>query len=198
MGMRSDCCKRRRDLSDPVVAFGVNGVEYFAHAWEFGFRKAKEILLRRENLAGEARSCGMVNHVVPRMIIGFHRFPRTEYIQATQHGTEIGQTGVNQSQDAQGFWSALQSAMSLQQLGHANNEIVHGIAVDPSGASIIKKRRKVNRDLLTPGKVRFPFSRKALNLSEIFAGKDRLENHKMIDCRIVDSSSPMRIIRLVV
>jgi hypothetical protein len=30
----------------------------------------------------------------------------------------------------------------LQQLGHANNEIVHGIAVDPSGASIIKKEAK--------------------------------------------------------
>ena len=31
-------------FSDPVVAFGVNGVEYFAHPWEFGPRKAKELL----------------------------------------------------------------------------------------------------------------------------------------------------------
>ena len=31
-------------FSDPVVAFGVNGVEYFAHPWEFGARKAKELL----------------------------------------------------------------------------------------------------------------------------------------------------------
>ena len=27
-------------FSDPVVAFGVNGVEYFAHAFEFGQRQA--------------------------------------------------------------------------------------------------------------------------------------------------------------
>jgi enoyl-CoA hydratase len=31
-------------FQDPVVAFGVNGVEYFGHPWEFGIRKAKEML----------------------------------------------------------------------------------------------------------------------------------------------------------
>ena len=31
-------------FSDPVVGFGVNGVEYFAHPWEWGARKAKELL----------------------------------------------------------------------------------------------------------------------------------------------------------
>ncbi len=31
-------------FSDPVVVFGVNGVEYFAHPWEVGPRKAKEML----------------------------------------------------------------------------------------------------------------------------------------------------------
>jgi enoyl-CoA hydratase len=31
-------------FSDPVVAFGVNGHEFFTHAWELGARKAKELL----------------------------------------------------------------------------------------------------------------------------------------------------------
>ncbi|TDJ40226.1 MAG: hypothetical protein E2O54_08585 [Gammaproteobacteria bacterium] len=31
-------------FSDPVVAFGVNGHEYFVHAWEVGHRKAKDML----------------------------------------------------------------------------------------------------------------------------------------------------------
>ena len=31
-------------FSDPVVAFGVNGVEYFAHAFEMSPRRAKELL----------------------------------------------------------------------------------------------------------------------------------------------------------
>ena len=54
-------------FSDPVVAFGVSGVEYFGHPWEFGARKAKEMLFTGGVMsAQEARSLGMVNHVVPR------------------------------------------------------------------------------------------------------------------------------------
>ena len=54
-------------FSDPVVAFGVNGVEYFGHPWEFGTRKAKEMLFTGGIMSSqEAKSLGMVNHVVPR------------------------------------------------------------------------------------------------------------------------------------
>ena len=131
-------------FSDPVVAFGVNGVEYFAHAWEFGFRKAKEILFTGGSIsAREALSCGMVNHVVPKNDLSIFTDSLAQKIsKRPSMGLRLAKQSVNQSQDAQGFWSALQSAMSLQQLGHANNEIVHGIAVDPSGASIIKKEAK--------------------------------------------------------
>jgi enoyl-CoA hydratase len=48
-------------------------------------------------------------------------------------------------QDSQGLWTALQSAMSLQQLGHANNQQVHGMAVDPKGAEIIKNQAKKSK-----------------------------------------------------
>ena len=52
---------------DPTVSFGVDGVEYFAHPWELGPRKAKEFLFTSDWLsASEARSIGMVNQVVPR------------------------------------------------------------------------------------------------------------------------------------
>src|SRR5262249_3336764 len=52
-------------FSDPVTAFGVNGVEYFTHAWELGARKATEILCTGRALsAQEAHEVGMVNHVV--------------------------------------------------------------------------------------------------------------------------------------
>ena len=53
-------------FSDPVVAFGVNGVEYFAHAFELGPRRAKELLFTGEAMgAEEAKAIGMVNRVVP-------------------------------------------------------------------------------------------------------------------------------------
>ena len=54
------------EFSDPVVALGVCGVEYFAHTFELGPRKAKELLFTADSInADEARDLGMVNTVVP-------------------------------------------------------------------------------------------------------------------------------------
>ncbi len=131
-------------FSDPVVAFGVNGVEYFGHPWEFGVRKAKELLFTGGVMsAAEAKSCGMVNHVVPREeLTDFTRQMADRIAQRPSMGLRLAKQSVNQAQDAQGIWTALQAAMSLQQLGHANARIVHGIPVDPAGAETIKRDAK--------------------------------------------------------
>ena len=132
-------------FSDPVVAFGVNGVEYFAHPWEFGARKAKELLFTGGRMtAQEALSCGMVNHVVARADLPAVTSDLAARIaQRPSMGLRLAKQSVNQALDAQGFYTALQAAMSLQQLGHANNEIVHGRAVDPAGAEVIKREAKL-------------------------------------------------------
>lgn len=132
-------------FSDPVVAFGVNGVEYFAHPWEFGPRKAKELLFTGGRMtAAEALSCGMVNHVVPSdELTSFTNNLAARIALRPSMGLRLAKQSVNQALDAQGFYSALQAAMSLQQLGHANNEIVHGRAVDPAGAAVIKREGKL-------------------------------------------------------
>lgn len=131
-------------FSDPVVAFGVNGVEYFAHPWEVGVRKAKEMLFTGEAVSAvEAKSLGMVNHVVPREDLTRFTTDMAEHIaQRPSMGLKLAKQSVNQMQDSQGLWPALQAAMSLQQLGHANNNQVHGMAVDPRGAEIIKAQAK--------------------------------------------------------
>lgn len=54
-------------FSDVVgVRLGMPGVEYYAHPWEFGPRKAKELLLTGDSLdADEAHRLGMVSKVFP-------------------------------------------------------------------------------------------------------------------------------------
>jgi enoyl-CoA hydratase len=131
-------------FSDPVVAFGVNGVEYFAHPWEVGVRKAKEMLFTGEALsAEEARSLGMVNTVVPRDDLERYTLDLAERIATRPSmGLKLAKQSVNQMQDAQGLWPALQAAMSLQQLGHSHNQQVFKIPVDPAGVEIIRKQAK--------------------------------------------------------
>jgi enoyl-CoA hydratase len=105
-----------------------------------GVRKAKEMLFTGEAISAEdAKSFGMVNHVVPRGELTEFTTDMAEHIaQRPSFGLKLAKQSVNQMQDSQGLWTALQAAMSLQQLGHANNQQVHGMAVDPKGAEIIR------------------------------------------------------------
>jgi uncharacterized membrane protein len=57
-------------------------------------------------------------------------------------GLKTAKESVNQMQDEQGFYNALRSAMSLQQLAHAQNYIVHDMAVDPNGMQIVRDLAK--------------------------------------------------------
>jgi enoyl-CoA hydratase/carnithine racemase len=53
-------------------------------------------------------------------------------------GLKTAKASINQAQDAQGFYTSLRSAMGLQQLAHAQNYLVHNMAVDPSGAQRVR------------------------------------------------------------
>jgi enoyl-CoA hydratase len=120
---------------DPVVAAGVNGVEYFGHPWELGARKAKELLFTGDWLsAEEARELGMVNRVVPRADLGDAALAMARKV-ATKpsFALKLAKQSVNQALDAQGFYAALQGAFSLQQLAHTHLRLLHGdLAADPS------------------------------------------------------------------
>lgn len=128
-------------FTDPVVAFGVNAVEYCAHPWEMGIRKAKEMLFTGDVMtADEARSVGMVNHVVPlEELTSFTMEMAQRIAKRPSMGLKLAKQSVNQAQEAQGFWTAIQAAMSLQQLGHAHARVVHGIPVDPEGQKAIQE-----------------------------------------------------------
>ena len=127
-------------FSDPTVAFGVNGVEYFAHVFELGHRKAREMLfVGGEFTAEECRQVGMVNHVVePEDLESFTLAMAARIARRPLIGLKLAKLSCNQSLDAQGYSSALTAAMGWQQVGHANARIVHGLPVDPAGAETIR------------------------------------------------------------
>jgi enoyl-CoA hydratase len=122
-------------FSDPTVAMGVNGVELFAHPWELGARKAKELLFTGDWLtAEEARSLGMVNRVVARAELEASTLELASRI-ATKpsFALKLAKASVNQALDSAGQWAAYQAAFSLHQVGHAHNREMFGMPVDPGG-----------------------------------------------------------------
>lgn len=123
-------------FSDPVVGMGVNGVEYFGHPWEWGARKAKELLFTGDWVGAEdAKALGMVNHVVPRAELETFTMGLAERI-ATRpsFALKLAKESVNQTQEAQGMYTAMRAAFSLQHLAHAHNTIRFGVPADPGYA----------------------------------------------------------------
>lgn len=109
-------------FSDVTVAMGVNGVEWFAHPWELGHRKAKEMLFTGDWVtASDAHRLGMVNHVVPRDQLPSFTLSLAERIASKPTlALKLAKKAVNQTMDAQGFWTAQQSAFALHHLAHAD------------------------------------------------------------------------------
>jgi enoyl-CoA hydratase len=119
-------------FSDPVVAMGIGGVEYHGHTWEFGARKAKELLFTgRRMTAQEAEQIGMVTKVVPVDDLRAETRALAAEI-ATRHPFALRQAkrAVNQTLDVMGFYAAIQSVFDIHQTGH-------GHAISESGLPVL-------------------------------------------------------------
>ncbi|TDC55618.1 enoyl-CoA hydratase [Actinomadura sp. KC345] len=129
-------------FSDPVVAFGVNGHEYFVHAWELGARRAKKLLFTGDAIgAQEAYELGMVGWIVPGDRLEARTLEVARSIaERPGFGLKLAKQAVNQSLDAQGQWEAVQAAYSLHALGHANNMVRYGSPLHPDGAGMIRRQ----------------------------------------------------------
>ncbi len=118
-------------FSDPVVRMGIGGVEYHGHTWEVGARKAKEWLFTAKTFtADEAERYGMVNRVVPVDELRSATMELAHQI-AQMHPFALAQAkrAVNQTQDVQGFYAALQSVFDIHQTGHGNSLVVNGYPI---------------------------------------------------------------------
>lgn len=110
-------------FSDVVaVRLGMPGVEYFAHPWEFGPRKAKELLLTGDSLdADEAYRLGMVSKVFPvdELDDKTLEFARRIAERPTM-ATLLIKDSVNAASDAMGFTESLRHTFHIHELGHAH------------------------------------------------------------------------------
>lgn len=111
------------EFADVVgTRLGMCGVEYFGHPWEFGPRKAKELLLTGDSLdVDEAHRLGMVSKVFPaedlsaRTVELARRIAKTDSMAAL-----LIKESVNQTVDNMGFHNALNACFTLHQLNHSH------------------------------------------------------------------------------
>ena len=130
-------------FSDPVVAMGIPGVEYFAHPWVMNPRAAKEFLFTGDRFGAErARELGMVNHVVPRDELETKTFEIAERIsKMPRFGLALTKKAVNQAQDLMGMRTGMDSVFGLHHAAHSHNAEVQA---DSLGGMDIKAMRAVN------------------------------------------------------
>lgn len=122
-------------FQDPVVNFGIGGVEYIAHAWEMGARQAKEMLFTADSwTAQDAKEWGMVNRIVPLGDLEQESLALARRIAAKPaFALKLAKEAINGSLDAQGQSVAIDRGFALHQLAHAHNRLKTGGLLDPSG-----------------------------------------------------------------
>jgi enoyl-CoA hydratase len=116
-------CAHDTRFADVVgTRLGMCGVEYFAHPWELGPRKAKELLLTGDALdADDAHRLGMVSKVFPaddltdRTVEFARRIAQLPTMSAL-----LIKEAVNQSVDNMGFYNALNACFTLHELNHSH------------------------------------------------------------------------------
>lgn len=130
-------------FQDPVVNIGVLGVEYFAHVWEMGGRKAKELLFTADSwTAQEAYQMGMVNHVVKaEEQEAFVEAMARKIATKPPLAIKLAKEAVNGALDTQGLQRSIDLAFAYHQLNHADNRLRFGGLLDPGGIPESVKRK---------------------------------------------------------
>ena len=109
-------------FADPVLRMGIPGVEFFAHPYVLGPRKAKEFLFLGERMsAGEALAAGMLNRVVPRADLLEHTLDLAGRIaQMPRFALALTKKAINQAEDRMGLRDTMDATYGLHHLAHAH------------------------------------------------------------------------------
>jgi enoyl-CoA hydratase len=106
---------------------GMCGVEYFAHPWELGPRRAKELMLTGDSIDAEgAYRLGMVSKIFPTDTLADETLEFGRRIAKVPTVTSLLiKEAVNQTVDNMGFYNALNACFTLHQLNHAHWAQIH-------------------------------------------------------------------------
>ncbi len=89
--------------------------------------------------AEEALRHGMVNKVVPRDELESATLEMAEHIaQRPSIGLTLAKQSVNNTLDAMGMYTSIQSAFGLHHVGHNHNLRLFGSLVNPDGVAVIR------------------------------------------------------------
>src|ERR1700722_2417535 len=106
---------------------GMCGIEYFGHPWEFGPRRAKELMLTGDAVdVQEAHRLGMVSKIFPtdelseKTLAYARRIAKLPTVAAL-----LIKESVNQTVDNMGFYNSLQACFNLHQLNHSHWAEIH-------------------------------------------------------------------------
>lgn len=119
-------------FSDPVVGFGIPGVEYFSHAFEMPNRIAREFLMVGDRMgADRAYEVGMVNRVVARGDLWDEADRMARKIaEKPRFALALTKQTLNFVEDAGGRRTAMEGAFAFHHLAHAHSELVTGRAAN--------------------------------------------------------------------
>ena len=106
---------------------GMCGLEYFAHPWELGPRKTKELMLTGDSIdVDEAHRLGMVSKVFPRDDLSDRTLDFARRIASLPTMTALMiKESVNETVDNQGFYNSLNACFTIHQLNHAHWAEIH-------------------------------------------------------------------------
>lgn len=116
---------------DNTIDLGVCGTEFFNHPYDFGIRKAKELLFTAGWFsAQEAAATGFVNRVVPRAELEASTLNMASVIAAKpRFALKMAKEAINAAHDAMGRPQAMSTIFALHQLCHSHNMQVYGLPV---------------------------------------------------------------------
>jgi enoyl-CoA hydratase len=131
-------------FQDNTLFMGIPGIEYFAHVWELGIRKAKEFLLTGQPItAQQAEQAGMVNRVVARESLEEQTLAFARSIaDKPSFALKLAKDAINATFSAQGFDNVQRAAFNAHHLAHTHYRLSRdGSFMDPDFANRFKKKK---------------------------------------------------------